>query len=321
MHPKRLWNFVKYLTGNFSIAVNYLPTMMDLEPNQQCNYHCAMCTPFKEKRADMTFDEFKKIVDDQYGLMEIKIQGVGEPLLCRDFIRMIEYARSRMLWVRTTTNGSLLHLNDNYKHLVDSGVHDINISIDGSTKEVYEKIRAGGNFERLRANCRLINDYNNRVRKTVVRAWVLMQKQNKNQFFEFPKFFAGLGFKEMTISFAMHNYGRQGTNKEADIFGFNDADFVKFFRICKEVRIKPTFFFHPQFTSRKFCQIPFKRIYVTTDGHILPCCYIANQEVVNFGHYRDFQDIWFRKYQAFRSALKEGKAIPKYCQECYGGSK
>lgn len=320
-HPRRLWNFINYALSHFNTNVNYLPTMMDLEPNQTCNFRCLMCTPFKKKRADMTFAEFQQIVDSQHGLIELKIQGVGEPLLNKDFIKMIEYARRKMLWVRTTINGSLLHLHDNYKHLVDSGVHDINISIDGATKPVYEAIRVGGNFEQICKNCRLINDYNNRVRKTVVRAWVVMQKQNKHQFLEFPKFFADLGFKEMTISFAMHNYGRAGENTEAESCGFSDPDFTRFFLACREARIKPTFFSHPRFTAAKFCQIPFKRIYVTTDSHILPCCYIANQEVVDLGHYQEFNDIWFRKYNDFRRTLKEGKAVPKYCQECYGGNK
>jgi radical SAM protein with 4Fe4S-binding SPASM domain len=318
IHPLRLWNVIKFQFSRFSAKVNYLPTMMDLEPNQKCNFRCIMCTPFKQKREDMTFDEFKKIVDAQYGLIEIKIQGVGEPFLNKDFISMIKYARRKMLWVRTTTNGSLLHLNDNYRHLVDSGVHDINISIDGATKPIYEAIRVGGSFEQLCANCRLINDYNNRTEKTVVRAWVVMQKLNKDQFLEFPRFFADLGFKEMTISFAMHNYGRDGANTAAETFGFGDEDFGRLFSVCQQVGIKPSFFFHPRFTAEKFCQIPFKRVYVTTDGHILPCCYIANQEVVEFGSYDDFNRIWFDKYNEFRRALKEAKSVPPYCRDCYG---
>jgi len=320
-YPRRLWNFIKYSLQKFNHNIDYYPTMMDLEPTQRCNYRCVMCTPFKEKRRDMTFDEFKRIVDEQIGLIEIKIQGVGEPLLCKDFFKMLEYARKKWLWVRTTTNGSLLHLNDNYKKLVDSRVHDVNISIDGSDKEIYEAIRVGGNFETLTRNCKLINDYNNKVKKTVVRAWVVVQKKNKHQFFDFPRFFADLEFKEMTMSFAMHNYGRKEENTEATTFGFTDQDFAKLFKIADEVGIKITFFFHPSFSAERFCQIPFKRIYVTTDGHILPCCYIANQEVLDFGHYDDFEEIWFKKYIGFRKGMKDKSLVPEHCLDCYGGKK
>lgn len=321
LHPKRLWNFIKYSLAKFNPKVDYLPTMMDLEPTQRCNYRCIMCTPFKEKRTDMSFDQFKKIVNDQYGLIEIKIQGVGEPLLCKDFFKMVDYARRRMLWVRTTVNGSLLHIDDNYKKLVDSKVHDVNISIDGSTKEVYEAIRCGGNFETLKRNCGLINDYNNKVKKTTVRAWVVIQRLNKEQFFGFPRFFADLGFKEMTYSFAMHNYGREGGNPHVTDFGFSKEQFKKLFKICDELGIKITFFFHPSFTAERFCQIPFKRVYITTDSHILPCCYIANQEVVDYGSYDDFGNIWFSKYVRFRRGMKDSNLLPDHCKGCYGGNK
>ena len=43
------------------------------------------------------------------------------------FFEMIQYARARQIWVRTTTNASLLHAKDNYRKLVDSGVNEIQI--------------------------------------------------------------------------------------------------------------------------------------------------------------------------------------------------
>lgn len=320
IYPKRLMNWIKFKLNNFDSVVNYYPTVMDIEPTQKCNYKCIMCIirEIGNKRENMTFDMFKKIIDEQFGLMEVKIQGVGEPLLSKDFFKMIKYAKKKWLWVRTTTNGSLLHVNENYKKLVDSKVHDVNISIDGCTKEVYESIRVGGDFEQLKINCKLINDYNDDVNKTSVRAWVVLQKSNKHQFFDFPKFFADLGFKEMTYSFAMHNYGREGDNIEVTDFNFTEADFEKAFKIAEEVGIKLTFFFHPRFNENAFCKIPFNRLYVTTDSHILPCCYIANQEVIDFGEYKDFKDIWFKKYIKFREGVKKKETLPYFCKECYG---
>ena len=320
-YPRRLANLIKFKLSNFSSVVHYYPTIMDIENTQRCNYKCSMCIRFPEKRKDMTFEEFKKIVDEQFGLMEVKIQGVGEPLLSKDFFKMVDYAKKKWLWIRTTTNGSLLHVNDNNKKLVDSGIHDINISIDGATKAVYETIRVGGNFERIKENCLLINEYNNKVKKTTIRAWVVLQEKNKHQFFDFPRFFSSLGFKEMCYSFAMHNYGREGNNSEMTVFNYSDEDFENLFKICDEMGIKLTFFFHPYFDHDNFCQIPFKRIYVTTDSHILPCCYIANQEVADFGHYSDFKEIWFDNYVEFRSSLKGKDSLPLFCRQCYGGDK
>ena len=44
------------------------------------------------------------LLDEQIGLVEIKIQGLGELFLSNDFIPMVEYARQKHLWVRSTTN-------------------------------------------------------------------------------------------------------------------------------------------------------------------------------------------------------------------------
>ncbi len=320
-NPKRFFNFIKYKVNRFKSTVNYKPLIMDLEPTQRCNFKCVMCINFKEKRKDMSFDAFKKIVDKQSGLMEMKIQGVGEPLLNIFFFKMIDYAMKKHLWVRTTTNASLLHINENYKKLVDSKVHDINISIDGATKEIYESIRLGSNFDILKQNCKLINDYNNKVKKTIIRAWVVIQKKNKAEFLKFPYFFHKLGFKEMTYSLSMHNYGRKGENTENTEFGFSKDLFKKLFEICKSLNIKLTFFFHPSFNAKQFCQIPFKRIYVTTDSHMLPCCYIANQEIINFGKHSDFEKIWYNKYNNFRKSMKNIDTVPDYCKNCYESKK
>ena len=72
--------------------------------------------------ANMTFHDFKKSIDMQKGLIEVKLQGLGEPLLNPDFFKMVDYAVENHIWVRTATNASLLHLNDNYKKMIDSQI-------------------------------------------------------------------------------------------------------------------------------------------------------------------------------------------------------
>ncbi len=321
-YPKRLWNFIKYKTNKNPDVVNYKPIFMDIEPTQRCNFKCIMCVNphFKDKRKDMSIERFKKIVDEQTGLLEVKIVGVGEPLLNKDFFQMIEYSRKKHLWVRTTINGSLLQQNDSYKKLIDLKVHDLNISIDGATKDVYESIRLGSDFDRLVENCKLLNEYNQKKGKTTIRAWVVIQKENEHQLYEFPKLFKDLGFEEMSYSFAMHNYGRDGKNSEYSDVGVTKEEFHKLSDICKNLDIKLTFFYHPRvrIKQNKFCKIPFNKIYVTTDGYMLPCCYIANQEVANLGKYENFSDIWFKKYIPFRKSLRVTKKVPNYCKQCHG---
>jgi pyrroloquinoline quinone biosynthesis protein E len=323
-HPRRLLNALKYRASKLNPRVTYYPLTMDIEPTQRCNYRCVMCDPaslFKERRKDMKFDDFKRVIDEQHGLIEVKIQGVGEPLLSKDFMKMVNYALGKRLWVRSTINGSLLHKEDLYKQLIDSGIHDLNISCDGASAEVYEKIRKGGEWETFKQNARLINDYNAKTgNKVPVRAWVVAQKDNWHELFDFPATFAALGFREMCISFAMHNYGRDEKNDNATELRLSDKEFQRLIDLGKQHGIATKFWSYPTMTREKFCKIPFNRIYLTTDLHVVPCCYIANQEIVDMGSYDQFKEIWFDKYVAFRESHKDpSKPLFDYCQKCYGG--
>lgn len=321
-HPYRLLNYIKFKISKFKADINYYPLLMDIEPTQRCNYQCIMCDPtvlFKVRRKDMTFEQFKRIIDEQKGLIEVKIQGVGEPLLNKDFIKMVDYALSRKLWVRTTLNGSLLHQDDIYKQIIDTGIHDINISCDGASKDVYEKIRFGGDFENFKCNSRLINEYNASCgNKVPVRAWVVLQEENKHEFLNFPEFFASIGYTEMCISFAMHNYGRDDENSNSTDFQVTDSDFEKIIELGQRHKIAVKFWAYPKMSRSNFCKIPFQRIYLTTDMHIVPCCYIANQEIVDWGEYSNFKDVWFKKYIPFRkSHNNKTNKLFTYCEKCY----
>ena len=107
--PRRLWNYVRFMRSDRrSTTVKYLPTKLDIENVSRCNFRCTMCQVSEwtnQKRADdMSFEDFKDLIDGQYGLVEIKLQGMGEPILGGEtYFKMIRYARKKHIWVRTVT--------------------------------------------------------------------------------------------------------------------------------------------------------------------------------------------------------------------------
>ncbi len=120
LNPKKLWNYAKYrVTARHGACVNYLPIKIDIENVSRCNFRCTICQvsdwPKSARADDMPLNDFKRLIDEQHGPVEIKQQGMGEPLMQGDdLFEMIKYARARNIWVRTVTNASLLHLKDNY---------------------------------------------------------------------------------------------------------------------------------------------------------------------------------------------------------------
>ena len=135
--------------------VTEFPLQIDFELNYSCNLTCPMCTwnmestEQKGKQTWFDFEVFKEVIDQgvKEGLKSIRLNYINEPLIRKDITKFISYARNAgILDIYFSTNGSLL-TDDIIKGLISSGLPRLQISLDANTKETYEKIRTGGNFE------------------------------------------------------------------------------------------------------------------------------------------------------------------------------
>ena len=211
--PECLANYRRYQAfKRLGTKLDYLPVKLDIENVSRCNFRCTMCTVsdwHKGQRAeDLKLEAFKRLIDEQIGLVEIKLQGLGEPTMQRDdYFEMIRYARAKHIWVRTTTNASLLHLKDNYRKLIDSDVNEVQISIDGATKDVFESIRRGSVFERVKSNCKLINAYSRKVGVERTKMWTVVQRGNWHQLNDLVDVAAELGFTNQVFSLDVSDWG------------------------------------------------------------------------------------------------------------------
>jgi len=311
--------------------VDYLPIKMDVENVSRCNFRCTMCQvsgwgPTYQRARDMTLDEFKDLVDENYGLIELKLQGMGEPLLGRDvYFDMIRYARSKQIWVRTTNNGSLLHFQDNYKKLIDSGINEVQISIDGTTKETFEKIRVGSNFDLVVKNCKLINDYCDEKGILRTRMATVLQRDNVDEFEDFVTLGAELGFKRLSITISLSEWGQDSWSKANREITVEDRITPEIagqaIELGKSLGIEVTFW---NVTDKydinspdTLCRWPFERVYISSEMRVVPCCMMGDPKVMDLGDAHEFTKVWNSDdMQEFRRAHLEGR-IPKPCQFCY----
>ncbi|MQF67088.1 radical SAM protein [SAR202 cluster bacterium AD-802-F09_MRT_200m] len=329
--PRRKANYERFQQAEKSVDVDYLPIRLDIENVSRCNFRCTMCQvsewgPKFQRADDMSFEDFKQLVDEQYGLMEIKLHGMGEPLLGRDkFFDMVRYARAKHIWVRTSTNGSLFHLRDNYKKLVDSGINEVQISVDGATKETFEKIRQGSKFELVVKNCRLINEYSHNQNLLVSRMWVVLQKTNLHEFLDFVRLGHEMGFKRLTYSLNLQAWGQEKWVRTNQLETAEDSVSPELaeeaIQLGRRLGLEVTFW---NITSKystasreTLCPWPFNYAYVSSDMRVVPCCMVANPEVANLGDANDFTASWNSEdYKEFRKDHLEGR-IPLPCRICY----
>ena len=133
------------------------PKMVIVNTSYVCNAKCIHCTHNldnssreivgEQKYVDETV--FKKLADEcgPHGAM-IRITGTGEPLMHRNLLELIKYAKDRGCKVSMITNGSQL-TKKRVDFLLDIEIDGIEISIDACSKSTYEKIRVGLDFDKL----------------------------------------------------------------------------------------------------------------------------------------------------------------------------
>lgn len=335
--PRRRANYERYVAymnaPTRDARVDFLPVKLDIENVSRCNFRCTMCAVSDwhkgTRAADMPLDAFQALIDEQYGLVEIKLQGLGEPLLQRDdYFAMLRYARARHIWVRTTTNASLLHLHDNHQKLVDADPNEIQISIDGATKEVFESIRRGSVFERVADNCRLINAYCREKGVIRTKMWTVLQRANLHQMDELVELAHDLGFRHFTFSLEVNDWGISSWNERLggiDVEALLDPDRLaglieKGERLGVEVRFWNITDKYSAASPKTLCPWPFERAYVGSDLRVSPCCMLGNPDVFELGAglADGFSSVWLSdEYEAFRQAHRDGRP-PSVCQGCYG---
>jgi radical SAM protein with 4Fe4S-binding SPASM domain len=108
----------------------------------------------KRKKGYMDMELFKKIADEVANYPDTKfyMNGYGEPLLHPDIVEAVRYATQAGI-KRTflNTNGMLLN-EKTAEGLIDAGLHCLVVSIDGYSRETYEKIRIGGKRDTVYEN-------------------------------------------------------------------------------------------------------------------------------------------------------------------------
>jgi MoaA/NifB/PqqE/SkfB family radical SAM enzyme len=133
------------------------PYKIEIEHTTVCNKKCRFCSHshWEEKQEQMSFDTFQRIVDDIGSLKWINMAGIGSNFLNRDFIKMIEYASARHINVNFVDEFDFFD-EEKARKVIELGVNSIYVSFDAATKETYEMMKKGCNFDRSLANIKAL---------------------------------------------------------------------------------------------------------------------------------------------------------------------
>ncbi len=309
-------NLLSYLTANKKINCQNKPISAQLEPTLRCNLRCKMCFRDKFECGDMSFEEYKSILLKLNRLVKLHLQGLGEPFLHKDIFKMINYAANKGIIVTAISNGTMFtpKIIEQMKH---TKLSELGISIDSTKKELYESIRIGANFDKVKENIKnLTKAVGNKM--DIFMAVVIL-KENVNEIVEFVDFANSLGIKKIIFQAVQSKEDFVENYEEGfDSLVINDKKKVKILineakRRGKKLGIEVVYD-----ENVIECVWPWRNIYVTWKGDITPCCMIVDPNELKLGniHEQPFNKIWNgQRYKYLRYALLKGKYV-KACEGC-----
>lgn len=152
------WNVVSHLARWCPDSqFRRLPKEIILEPTNVCNLRCPVCpTTFAmgRERGFMDPTLFESVIDEFKDLPHkpaISLNFAGEPTLNKNISRFIEYASRHGHMTFVSTNATVLKP-ELCNALIEAGLSEIHLCIDGGTKESHEAYRVGSRFDVVRQN-------------------------------------------------------------------------------------------------------------------------------------------------------------------------
>ena len=135
--------------------------------NARCNF-CAYPRVVDGKTLQtgvMPLATFKQAVDEfaQNGGHYLDLTPVvGDPLVDPEVFEKVCYAtqEAKLGYVGFYTNGILLNHKDNFRRLIDSGLHFISISTQGTDRELYKKVYGVDKYEAVISGINNLLEYN-----------------------------------------------------------------------------------------------------------------------------------------------------------------
>lgn len=259
---------------------------MDIETTNLCNLRCIMCPyeKIKRKKEKMDIELYKKIIKDavSFGIKKVTLTNYGEPLLDDLIFERIQYAKKYGMDVGFFTNGTLLNINI-INRLIESEPDWIYFSFDGASKETYERIRKGANFESVKNN--------------IVNFCLFRKKLGKSK----PKIIVGLTLQ------------KENSREIKDFYRIwkNLADIIVISRVDNRKDKN-------NFSGGIFpCLRLLTRVVVLVDGRVALCCKDFNGDVILGDlRYQSLKDIWEQSKEIRMLHLKrKGHLIP-ICAGC-----
>ncbi len=313
-----------------------LPQYVEIEVTTICPRKCIMCehTYWKDQEErHLKFDEFKHIVGEFPKLRWLHLTGEGSSFTNPDYPRMLEYAKSKNICVYLVD--SFDHIpQDAIEKLIDLKIEGVYISLDAATKQTYEKIRVGCDFDRVLKNIRRFIELKEKKKALLpeISFRYIIMKHNVHEIPAFLDLVASFGPRKLLgeggrIDFVGNLEFPEV--KELSIYELTDDILRAVVEKTRKYKFN-TFLSHTEVKKNPSINqcICWLEPYITMGGNVIPCCNIlmSNKRTTlrehSFGNIfkQSMDEIWNSpRYREFRDTITRPSApVPFLCTLCRG---
>lgn len=220
----------EYEIASKKTILNSKPRNLMVVLSNKCNIACIMCLTSKSKW-ELPKERLDEIILMFPYLERIMWQG-GEVLFLPYFKDVLKTALKYPNMRQSMITNLQLADRETMELIVKNNI-EVTISIDGVSKNIYEKIRRGASFEKLLDNINILNDIRNKIKnKVILNMNVVVMNENFKTLSMFVDFAHKYKFDFicfMPIDYIPKNptEKEKEIKKEQDIFDNNDPDVIK----------------------------------------------------------------------------------------------
>ncbi len=305
--------------------VGYLPPCLFVEVTNRCNLTCPTCQLGTDQayngysKADVSFEQFKKIIDQIPSLVYVTLQGVGEPLLNKDIMKMIKYCSEKGISTYINTNGTIL-TETKSKEIIEAGLSNLSISVNSFDEEVFSKTRSGASIKKIAENVKKFIEIKRglNVNKPIVSFRSILMKETEPHMEDLILKSNELGIDVLYIQLFISAIADKELFDSSLSQNEIDAFSEKIENLKKKVKLQiVTESFGKSSNNLGQCKLPWFSPNITAEGFVTPCCTISNPSILNMGNIfkTSFEQIWnSEQFTSFRAGFY--KKQPKACIGC-----
>jgi radical SAM protein with 4Fe4S-binding SPASM domain len=254
-------------------------------------------------------DEFEIILDKLPNTVRVlQLWNQGEPFMNPRFLDMVRMAHDRGLHTITSTNAHFLHRNGTAESVIDSGLGELVVSLDGVTPDSYELVRQGGDLSVVLKSMRQIAAEKTKSGSSLpqISAQCLLLRETEPHLGQIQRMATEFGADRVVW-------------KTAQVSSIDEArEVLPENQTLWRYKIKG----NELITRRHWegCVRTWFSTVVLCDGSVVPCCFDKDGDYV-MGNLltQSFSEIWHGdRYREFRRQTLRRRAYP-ICNNCTEG--